>query len=219
MASPMPERDDSDDDGENAGPSRRCIATGRIGPPAEMIRFVLGPDGDVVPDIDGKLPGRGFWLSAGRDMVETARAKKLFAKAARRAVTVPPDLTDRVERLLTRKVVDLLGLARRAGQVVAGYEKVHAEMKTGRVGLLLEAGDAALGGREKLRRLGRGLPVVDVLNGSELGGALGRDLVVHAVVRPGRMADVLLREASRLALYRGRPVPKDDPKAAEERLS
>ncbi|MEO5375620.1 MAG: RNA-binding protein [Alphaproteobacteria bacterium] len=205
--------------GTGDGPERRCIVTGRVGPRTEMIRFVTDPDDEVVPDIDARLPGRGFWLSAGRDVVETAIARKLFAKAARRAVTVSPDLADRVERLLARKVVDMLGLARRAGLVVAGYEKVHAALKAGRAGLLLEAGDAAAGGREKLRRLGPRLPLVDVLDGAEMGSALGRDLVVHVAVRPGRMAGVLLREASRLAHYRGKPVPKDVPEAAEERLS
>ncbi len=99
---------------------RRCIVSGALRPKEEMIRFVIGPRCDLVADLEGRLPGRGFWLSAERDMINTACSKKAFARAAGTPITTPPDLSDRVERLLARRCLDLVGLACRAGQVVAG---------------------------------------------------------------------------------------------------
>ncbi|MBY0431208.1 MAG: RNA-binding protein, partial [Rhodospirillales bacterium] len=160
---------------ERTGPERRCIASGRVAPKDGMIRFVIGPDGVVVPDVEGILPGRGIWLSASRDMVNTAVVKKLFAKAARARVTAPPDLAERLEHLLLRRCLDLLGLARRAGQVVAGFEKVRAELKAGRGAVLIAARDGAADGREKIRALAPRLPLVCVLANAELSAALGRE--------------------------------------------
>ena len=114
------------------GPERRCIVTSEVKPKAELLRFVLSPQGEVVPDIGSRLPGRGIWLCASRDVVNTAVAKRLFAKAARRAAIVPADLADRLEVLLARRCLDALGLARRAGQAVCGFEKVRAELKARR---------------------------------------------------------------------------------------
>ena len=98
-------------------PLRKCIATGALRPKDEMLRFVVGPDGSLVPDLDGCLPGRGLWLSAERDMVNTACAKGLFARAARRKVGLPENLADRLDSLMVRRCLDLIGLARRAGEV------------------------------------------------------------------------------------------------------
>lgn len=196
---------------------RRCIVTGRVLPRGDLIRFALDPGNEVIPDLEGRLPGRGFWLSAARDMVETAVAKRMFAKAARQSVTVPVGLADQVERLLVRRSLDFLGLARRAGQAVFGYEKVRAELKAGRVALLLAARDGAPGGREKIRRLGPGLPLIDLFSAAELGAALGRDDLVHVSIGPGRVAELVLQETSRLNRYHGTPVPRDDPEATEER--
>ncbi len=201
-------------DGDHGGPERRCIATGRVLPWEELLRFVLGPGDVVVPDLDGKLPGRGFWLSAVRDMVETAVRKGSFAKVARRGVVVPADLPDQVDRLMVRRCLDYLGLSRRAGLVVFGYEKVHAGLKAGRLAMLLAARDGAPGGREKIRRLGPGLPLIDLFSGAELGAALGRDEVVHVAVGPGRVAALMLEEAFRLGRYRGTPVPMPGPVGA-----
>ncbi len=123
----MSKRRNSIDDGKNrsGGPSplRKCIATGALRPKDEMLRFVVGPDGSLVPDLDGCLPGRGLWLSAQRDMVNTACAKGLFSRAARHGVEVSADLAEQLEGLMVRRCLDLLGLARRAGEAVAGFEK------------------------------------------------------------------------------------------------
>jgi len=184
---------------DEKGPLRRCIVTGTVGPKEGMIRFVVGPDQQPVPDIEGRLPGRGMWLSAKRDVVNTAVAKASFAKAARQKLDVPADLADRLETLLRRRCLDILGLARRAGQVVSGYDKVRTELKAGRGAVLLAASDGAEDGVSKIAALAPTLPVVRELSASELGAAFGRDHTVHGVLLRGRLADLLLTESARLA--------------------
>ena len=171
-------------------------------PKVALVRFVAGPDGLVVPDVAGRLPGRGLWTRAERGIVATAVSKRLFARAARAQVTAPSDLPDRVERLLAERCREHIGLARRAGQAVAGYEKVREAVKAGRAALLLEAADGAAGGREKIVALGAGLPVVDVLRADELGLAFGREHVVHAAVAAGAFVERLETDAGRLAGFR-----------------
>ncbi len=198
MARPEPDLPD-----EERGPHRRCIATGEVKPKEALLRFVVGPEGEVVPDLEEKLPGRGIWLSPGRDMVNTAVTKNLFAKAARAKVKAPDDLADRLEALMRRRCLNLLGLARRAGQAIAGYEKVKAELKAGHGAVLFAACDAAEGGRDKIRALAPGLPLVDQFTAAELGSAFGRDHTVHVVLTPGQLAQALIRESSRLAAVAG----------------
>lgn len=166
------------------------------------MRFVAGPDGTVVPDLACRLPGRGIWLSAQRDMVNTAGAKNLFSKAARRKLVVPPDLGDLIERLLARRCIELLGLARRAGQAIVGFEKVKAELKSRRGALLLAANDGAADGREKIKALAPALPLIELLRIDELGAAFGRSQAVHVLLLPGRLAEGLRIEAARLSGFR-----------------
>jgi predicted RNA-binding protein YlxR (DUF448 family) len=182
-----------------ASPQRRCIATGEVHDRARLLRFVVGPDGTIVPDIDERLPGRGLWLLARRDIVDRAAAKRVFARAARRQVSVPPDLANRLEMLLARRVVDSLGLARRAGLAVAGFDRVCDAVRQGRVALLLCARDGAAGGRQKLAGLGRDLPCADALTATELGAAFGRDRIVHAAVGGGKLCRRLLADIEKLA--------------------
>ncbi|MBI5165970.1 MAG: RNA-binding protein [Magnetospirillum sp.] len=191
-----------DDDDEPGGPERRCIVTGTVGPKAEMLRFAIAPDGEVVPDVDARLPGRGIWLCARRDVVNTAVSKRLFARAARRSVVAPADLAVRVETLLVRRCLDAIGLARRAGQAVCGFEKVHALLKERKAAVLVEARDAAEGGRGKLRALSSGLPVVEAFDAAELGGLFGRDAAMHVALSPGGLADRVVATAGLLAGFR-----------------
>jgi predicted RNA-binding protein YlxR (DUF448 family) len=190
---------------------RRCIVSGALRPKEEMIRFVIGPEGEVVADMAGRLPGRGFWLSAERDMINTACAKKAFSRAAGASLTTPPDLSDRVEHLLARRCLDLVGLACRAGEVVAGYDKSRAWLRAGKGSVLVAASDGAPGGRAKVRALAPDLPLLDLFSGAELGAALGRDSAGHAVLARGRLADRLRGEAMRLAGFRtqGRASPAE----------
>ena len=196
MAEPETPEDSEPDE---KGPLRRCIATGVVGPKEGMIRFVIGPGQQLVPDLEGRLPGRGMWLSARRDVVNTAVAKASFAKAARQKLDVPADLADRLEALLRRRCLDILGLARRAGQVVSGYDKVRTELKAGRGAVLLAASDGAEDGVSKIGALAPNLPVVRSLTAQEMGAAFGRDHTVHGLLLKGRLAQRLLMESARLA--------------------
>jgi len=184
-------------------PERRCIATGERGRADRLIRFVLGPSGDLVPDLAAKLPGRGVWLTADRDLVNRAAAKKLFARAFRAQVAAPTDLADQLEAMLVRRLVDVIGLARKAGQAVAGFEKVRARLKDGTAGVLIQASDGAIDGKAKLARLADGLAGdvarIEVLTAQELGLAFGREFAIHAALDRGGFADRALAEASRLA--------------------
>jgi predicted RNA-binding protein YlxR (DUF448 family) len=188
--------------GDERGPYRRCLVTGESMPVERAIRFVVGPDDSVVPDIEARLPGRGMWLSADRDVVNKALAKHQFARAARRTVAAPGDLADRIESLLARRCVDLIGLARRAGQVVAGFDQVRAALPQSGGGVLIEASDGSDDGRDKLLAIAPAMAVVDTLSSTELGAALGRDRFVHVLIAPGRLADKIRIEASRLAGFR-----------------
>jgi uncharacterized protein len=166
---------------------------------AALLRFVVAPDGTVVPDVEARLPGRGLWLTARRDIVERAVARRLFARAARRPVSVPAELADRIESLLARRCGELLGLARRGGGAVAGFDRVEEAMRRGRAGLLLDALDGAEGGRRRLAVPARDVPRARVLTAAELGAAFGRERIVYAAVGDGALATRLLGELSRLA--------------------
>ena len=186
---------------------RRCIASGELLPKRGLIRFVAGPQGGVVPDIVGRLPGRGLWLTPRRDMLDKACARNLFAKAAKAPLRAPDDLADQVDRLLLRRCLDLLGLAKRAGQAVAGYEKVSSWLAAGKLGLLVQAVDAAEDGRRRLGAMVAArapeVPVVELFTREELGRALGRDTWVHVAIAPGGVARQLVDETARLAAFRG----------------
>ncbi|WP_431281864.1 RNA-binding protein [Humitalea sp. 24SJ18S-53] len=192
------------EDEPETGPTRRCIVTRDTDSREKMLRFVIGPDNTVVPDLAAKLPGRGLWLSARGDVLERAVTRGAFAKAARCAVHVPPDLRLRIEDGLRRRVRDQIGLARRAGQAVAGWAAVKEWLLAGRVGLLVEAADGSLSERDRL--LGRrDVPVVTPLTAADLGGVFGRDQAVHVAVAPGRLAGSIATEAQRLAGFAGGP--------------
>jgi uncharacterized protein len=185
-----------------ASAQRRCLVTGEVRDKSALLRFVLGPGGSVVPDVAGRLPGRGLWLTPRRDIVKNAVSKGLFAKAAKAQAGAAADLDIRVEALLARRAVDLLGLARRAGQAVAGFAKVEAALRAGKAAVLVEAADGSADGRGKLASLGPGVPVVGVLMAAELGQAFGREHVVHAALSRGRLAQGFLAETARLAGFR-----------------
>jgi predicted RNA-binding protein YlxR (DUF448 family) len=189
---------------DETGPLRRCIATGERRDPGRMIRFVVGPEDRLVPDVMGKLPGRGIWVSAEPEALKRAVAKHLFARAARRQVTVGPDLLALVERLIERQCLDMVGLAKRAGLAVAGFDKVEAMLRKGPVGALVEASDGAADGRGKLSRLAQNAPIVALLPAAALAEAMGREgVVVHAAIARGKLAQRFVAASDRLARLRG----------------
>lgn len=187
---------------DRASAERRCLVTRAVQPKERMLRFVVDPGGVVVPDLAETLPGRGLWLTAERDIVAAASARNLFARAARASVTAPDDLADRVEALLLGRLLDGLGLARRAGQVAIGFETAREALRSGRVAVLLTASDAADGGARKLKALAPAAARVDLLASGELGQAFGREHIVHATVAAGRLAEKVRRDAGRLAGFR-----------------
>ena len=184
------------------GPERRCIVTGLVQPKADLLRLVVGPEGQLVVDLARKLPGRGIWLSPRRDVINTAMAKKAFARAAKRQVLVAADLADQIESLLVGRCLNNLGMARRAGQAIAGYEKVRAEITARRAGMVIEASDGSVEATARMRALGSGLPVVDLFTSSELGEVFGRETTVHAVLTRGVFVPKLLDLARFLAGFR-----------------
>ncbi|MZR29596.1 RNA-binding protein [Sneathiella litorea] len=184
-------------------PQRRCIATGQIREKDALLRFAVSPDGLLVHDIGFILPGRGIWVSCDAKAVELAVNKRLFAKAAKRAVTVPEDLVTTVDQSLARQILALLGLGRKGGLVTAGFAKVEKALKSGKAALLIAAYDGAEDGRQKLRRIAGPLPVIDIFSVAELSQALGKENVVHACLASGMMTKKILTAVSRLKKYRG----------------
>jgi predicted RNA-binding protein YlxR (DUF448 family)/ribosomal protein L30E len=184
------------------GSERRCLVTRVVKGPDQMIRFVLDPAGRVVPDVDGRLPGRGMWLSADRNVLNKAVAANLFARAAGVRVQVEADLVAQVERLLVGRALDCLGLARRAGQVAMGFDQVRACLRSSAAAVLIAAADSAADGRRKLRGLALDLPVITAFSKAELGAALGREGEVHVAVAPGGLARRLIDDVRRLAGFR-----------------
>lgn len=183
-------------------PERRCIVTGDVQPKSGLVRFVLSPDGVVVPDILEKLPGRGMWVSADRAVLEKA-GRGQFARAAKGPVTVPPDLLDEVERQLVRRVTDLLALARKAGLAVCGFEKVKDRLAQGDVRVLFQASDGSVRGKSKLWTP-TGARYFDCLTSEELGLAFGRQSVIHGVLATGALSDRVVEEAAKLRGLRDR---------------
>jgi len=167
-----------------------------------LLRFVVGPDGGIVPDVDARLPGRGLWLLPRRDIVERAVTKRVFARAARRPVVAPAKLADRCEALLARRCCDALGLARRAGLAVAGYERVNEAVRRGNAALLLLARDGAETGRRRMAAGAPGVALANVLDASELSGVFGRERVTFVAVGPGPLCSRLQAELQRLAGFR-----------------
>ena len=189
-----------------ASRERRDIVSGEVMDEARLIRFVVGPEGSVVPDLARKLPGRGLWVAATRAAVDTAARKGLFARAAKARIVAPSDLADQVERLLRLRLLAALGLARKAGDLTFGFERVMAAVEAGKVAWLIEATDRSDEGRRKLLAAARraGIPprVLLVFDSSELSLALGAGNVVHTAFLAGRGAQRWTVDVERLAGFR-----------------
>lgn len=183
-------------------PERRCIATGEVQPKRGLIRFVVGPEGEIFPDLAEKLPGRGIWVAADRAALRKAAGKGLFARAAKAPVKVPEGLEDLVEAALARRVVDLVSLARKSGRAVAGFEKVKGWLAEGRAKVLLQASDGSDRGKGKLWTPTGGR-WFGCLTASELGLSFGRDHVIHGALAKGGLTDKVIVEAARLTGLRG----------------
>ncbi|MGC8524631.1 MAG: RNA-binding protein [Acidibrevibacterium sp.] len=201
--------EDDADDALERGPLRRCLVTRARAEKAAMIRFVVGPEGAIVADLALRLPGRGMWLSARQDVLKAAAKRGVFAHAAKRPVSVPSDLAASIAVGLRARIGETLGLARRAGQAVAGFDKAREWLLSGRAGLVVAAHDGSA--EERARFLAAMKPrgtvaVVDPLSGAELGRVFARERVVHVALVAGRLAAMIAADTTRLAGIEGRDV-------------
>jgi predicted RNA-binding protein YlxR (DUF448 family) len=173
---------------------------------ARLVRFVAAPGNQVVPDVGRKLPGRGLWVAADRASVDIAVKKNLFARAARTTLSPPADLADQVATLLHRRLLAALGLARKAGDLTSGFERVLGAVLSGKAAFLVEAEDGAADGRRKLlaagRRSSRPLRLIGLFSSEELGLALGGETVIHTAFLAGRGADRWTDDVERISGFR-----------------
>lgn len=201
---------------EGEGPERKCIVSGEVGPQQGLIRFVADPEGTVLPDLLGKLPGRGFWVTSSREALDRAAAKGLFSRAARAKVVAPADLADLIEGMLAKRVVELLSLARKAGLAVTGYEKVKGWLVDGSAKVLIQASDGSERGKAKLRPPAKTGLMIGCLTGQEIGLAFGRESAIHGALAAGGLSDRVVEEAARLAGLRGGAGQQDGGETAGE---
>ena len=184
-------------------PERRCIVTGEVQGKQGLIRFVVGPEARIYPDIEGKLPGRGIWVSADRAALTKAAGKGLFARAAKQPVVVPTGLVEEVEAQILRRVVDLISLSRKAGEAVAGYEKVKEWLTKRSAAVLVQASDGSERGKAKLHPPDGNDTFIGCLTALELGLAFGREHVIHGALATGGLTLRVVEEAARLSGLRG----------------
>ena len=191
------------------GPERTCIVTRRVGAPEHMLRFVLDPEGNVVPDLKRKLPGRGVWVSLSKVVLAEAVRKKLFARGLKAAARTPATLVDDVDRLLERDVLQSLSLANKAGAVIAGAAKVETALAKRSVRALIQATDGGADGLRKLRQVVTrmtgdpgSVPVIDLFASGQLDLALGRTNVIHAALLAGPASEGFVARCDRLGTYR-----------------
>ena len=180
-----------------SGVVRKCIATGEVFQKASLIRFVVGPRQQIVPDILGKLPGRGVWVLAQNSSLEIAISKQLFSRGAKQNVKVPDNLLLDIEKQLAKRVVDLISLARKSGQAVAGYEKVKDWLSKEVARVLLQASDGSERGKSKLSTP-HGGSFIGWLSADEMGLAFGRQTVIHGALASGGLTSRIVEEAARL---------------------
>ena len=184
-------------------PERRCIVSRESLPKTNLIRFVVSPDGIVTPDIEEKLPGRGCYVKPDPESLKVAVQKNLFSRSMKSLVKVPPDLADSIDTGLIRRISGLLGLARKSGQAVAGYDRVKEFIALNSSAILLQASDGSARQCMKLNRHKSAATVYFCLTRCELGFAFGRESVVNAAVKKGGLSSALVRELGRLASLRG----------------
>jgi predicted RNA-binding protein YlxR (DUF448 family) len=186
---------------------RLCVATRTVRPVLDLIRFVVGPEGDAVPDVKRRLPGRGIWVTATQEALDEAIRRKAFARGFKREVRLPSDLVARTERQLERAALDALAIAGKAGLVVAGFAKAEAVLERGNAIALLHAAEASPEGIRKLdsalrRGPGGPLPVIGFLASTQLDLALNRPNVIHAALLAGPVSETFLARCRRLERFR-----------------
>ncbi|WP_288431547.1 RNA-binding protein [uncultured Agrobacterium sp.] len=223
-----PEVESDEDLSEGNANGRMCIVTRQSGSPDELIRFVAGPNGSVVPDLKRQLPGRGCWVTAERAVVEKAIAKKLFARALKTDAKAGPDLLEILDRLMVQQVTGMMNMARKAGQFISGAMKVDAAVRSGQALAVFHATDAAADGVRKLDQarkawvLGTGtdkeIPSFKLFTGAEMDELMGQNAFIHACALAGQAGEGVVKRAKMLERYRhGEKAPADIGAARTER--
>lgn len=221
---PAIDASDFEDKRGHKGPERRCIATTKSYDKSKLIRFVRAPDGTVTPDISGKLPGRGVYVSSYRTALDKAIKTKAFGRAFKAKVEIPDNLADMIEEQLAQRVMGLLTMAMKSGRIIVGFDQVKSAARSEPLGWRIEASDGSPDGRGKIRVLTRAvsreleLPIPGVIGcftAAELGQALGRESLVHGAVKPGKLSANLTLAARRLGGFR-ELVPHHWPDKAHE---
>jgi len=211
LAIPDDQETDTGPRDNKRGTERLCVATRTVRPIAELIRFVIGPDGAVVPDLKRKLPGRGVWVTATRAAVEDAVRRNAFSRSLKTKVQVAPDLAALLEELLIRACLDALAIAHKAGRVAIGFAKAEAALADKAVAAVIHASDAAPDGVRKLAaavrqrseaREAAEVPVISAFPTAQLDLALGRSNVVHAALLAGPASDGFMTRCHSLERFR-----------------
>ncbi|MCC7260512.1 MAG: DUF448 domain-containing protein [Alphaproteobacteria bacterium] len=182
---------------ESAQPQLLCAVTGAVLPPERMLRFAEGPDGRWLPDIDGNLPGVGLWVAADAECITRACAEGKLGAGVDAAA-----LVEQADRLLARKCLDLLGLARKSGAAVMGFEKVRTLLEGNGPVLLIQASDAAEDGKRKLKQKAAAEDVFELFPAEALSRAVGKENTVHIGVKADITTGRLAKELRRLAILR-----------------
>ncbi len=187
---------------QDSDTERKCLATGEVQPKFGLIRFVVGPDNTVYPDLMNKLPGRGMYVSADKTALEHAIQKGMFARGAKQQVTIPQGFVADIEQKLARRVVDLISLARKSGTAVSGYEKVKDWLIKDYADVLIQSSDGSERGKSKLSTPQDGV-FIGWLTSDELGMAFGKQTVIHCALATGGLTQRVVDEAQRLKGLRG----------------
>lgn len=206
---------ETDEDGRLEGNvnGRMCIVTRQSGSPDELIRFVAGPDGNVVPDLKRQLPGRGCWVKPERALIEKAIAKKIFARALKRDVKAGPELLALLDRLMSQQLAGMMNMARKAGQFISGATKVDAAVRSGNAIAVFHATDAAADGVRKLDQArkawelgsdaGNEIPSFRLFSEAEMDELMGQNAFIHACALAGQAGEGVVKRAIMLEKYRG----------------
>jgi predicted RNA-binding protein YlxR (DUF448 family) len=176
---------------------RKCIATGQVLSKNELVRFVLGPNSLIYPDLENKLPGRGIWVKADRSAILKAEKGQLFSRAAKQNAECLENIAEQVENLIANRIVKLIGLSRKSGQCICGYEKVKDWLNKDIVKVLIQSSDGSSRGKSKLRTPDDG-KFIDCLSSKELGKAFGRENITHCALASGGLTQRIVEDAQRL---------------------
>ncbi len=211
---------------DEKGPNRTCVATRLVLPIERLIRFVPDPQGRLTPDIRGRLPGRGAWVTGTRPALDEAIRRKAFARSLKASVETPKDLAEQVDALLAADARQSLAMSNKAGLVVAGFGKVETAIGRGHVTALIVASDGGDDGRRKMLQAVKrahgsasSIPVISLFASSELDLALGRENAIHAALLAGPASDAFVKRCRRLEIFRNGVSDEEGPDAAGEPAS